>query len=84
MHLLTNTPPSRAACAAAAGRCCRGRRRPQPEIQRLEIIAPAGPGGGYDQSHRATQERAWRAKAWSACRWMNIPVPAARSAWPSS
>ena len=28
----------------------------QAQIKSLEIIAPAGPGGGYDQLARATQE----------------------------
>ena len=48
---------SRRALLAAATVCALGTMAPAlAEIKGLEIIAPAGPGGGYDQLARATQE----------------------------
>ena len=55
------------------------------EIKGLEIIAPAGPGGGYDQLARATQEVLQKAESWHpACRCRTSRAPAARSGSPSS
>jgi putative tricarboxylic transport membrane protein len=42
---------------AAAAACALGLAAPaRAEVKGLEIIAPAGPGGGYDQLARATQQ----------------------------
>jgi putative tricarboxylic transport membrane protein len=43
------------------------------EIQGLEIIAPAGPGGGYDQLARATQEVFQSRKLASRVQVTNVP-----------
>src|SRR5687767_9641932 len=43
------------------------------EIQGLEIIAPAGPGGGYDQLARATQEVLEKKQLASGVQVINIP-----------
>jgi putative tricarboxylic transport membrane protein len=43
------------------------------EIKGLEIIAPAGPGGGYDQLARATQEMLQKGDLASGVQVQNIP-----------
>ena len=43
------------------------------EIEGLEIIAPAGPGGGYDQLARATQEMLEKGGLASGVQVQNIP-----------
>ena len=43
------------------------------EIEGLELIAPAGPGGGYDQLARATQEMLEKAGLASGVQVQNIP-----------
>ena len=43
------------------------------EIKGLEIIAPAGPGGGYDQLARATQEMLQKGGLASGVQVQNIP-----------
>ena len=43
------------------------------EIEGLEIIAPAGPGGGYDQLARATQEVLEKDGLASGVQVQNIP-----------
>ena len=51
-----------------------GHRRPAlAEIKGLEIIAPAGPGGGYDQLARATQEVLEKRQLASGVQVQNIP-----------
>ena len=45
----------------------------QAEIKGLEIIAPAGPGGGYDQLARATQEVLQAKQLASGVQVQNIP-----------
>ena len=45
----------------------------QAEIKGLEIIAPAGPGGGYDQLARATQQVLEKRKLASGVQVINIP-----------
>ena len=43
------------------------------EVKGLEIIAPAGPGGGYDQLARATQEVLQKHDLASGVQVQNIP-----------
>ncbi len=45
----------------------------QAEIAGLEIIAPAGPGGGYDQLARATQQMLEEGKLASGVQVQNVP-----------
>ena len=45
----------------------------QAEIEAIEIIAPAGPGGGYDQLARATQEVLEGAGLASSVQVINVP-----------
>ena len=47
--------------------------RAQAEIKALEIIAPAGPGGGYDQLARSTQEVLQAEKLAAGVQVQNIP-----------
>ena len=51
---------------------CPSRRR-LADIAGLEIIAPAGPGGGYDQLARATQEMLQKGGLASGVQVQNIP-----------
>ena len=45
----------------------------QAQIKSLEIIAPAGPGGGYDQLARATQQVLEEKQLASGVQVVNIP-----------
>ena len=50
----------------------------------LTIIAPAKPGGGWDQTARAMREASLQGADLAAPVTVeNVPAPAARSAWPS-
>ena len=52
------------------------------ELKSLKIVAPAGPGGGYDQLARAVQDVLMKEKSLPACRSRMFQAPAAPSAWP--
>ena len=54
------------------------------QIQGLEIVVPAAPGGGWDQTGRAMQSALQEAGLASGIQVANIPAPAAPLASPSS
>ena len=61
------------------------------QLKGVEIVAPAGPGGGYDQHARAMQQVMQELKLASGVQvvnvpgaWSTSPVPAAPSASASS
>ena len=49
----------------------------QAEIKGLEIIAPANPGNGFDQTSRAVQAALTEAGLASGIQVLNVPVPVA-------
>ncbi len=56
----------------------------QAQIKGVEIIAPAGPGGGYDQLARATQQVLEKDGLASGVQVVNVPGAGGTSASPSS
>ncbi len=76
--------PRRFAAAAALAAFALASSPASAQLKSVEIIAPANPGGGYDQHARATQQVMQELDLASGVQVVNIPAPAAPSGSASS
>ena len=79
--LLIPSAPGHTAAAAAVGAPPSAA---QPVLSRLTIIAPAAPGGGWDQLAREMEREIVRQQLTGAVQVENVPGAAGTSAWRSS